>query len=125
MNVNTAETRDFQHGLRQNLAIGDDNDEVGLGGPQGIDGGGLANFQRLLDGKTKTLRRDFHRRRAGLEVATFRAVRLGYNRDNFMAGYFRHGLKTRCGKFRCSHENNTHVESALTEPPKKFKRPAS
>src|ERR1017187_10177824 len=110
--------RDFQHRFRQNLAVRDDNDEVGLGRPQGIDGGWLANLQGLLGGKTETLRHDLHRRWGGFEVATFWAVGLRDDGDDLLAGQLRHGLEALAGEFGCSHESDAHTlsMSAVAEP---------
>ena len=109
MDVNTTQPWHLQHRLRQDLSVGHDNDEIGLRGPQGLDGGRFANFWRLLDGKPETLGHNFHRWWRLLEIAAFRAVGLRDDGDDLVAGHSRHGLKARAGQFRGPHECDAHV----------------
>jgi hypothetical protein len=82
MDVEAAEGRDVEEGLREDLAVGGDDDKVGGPEPEGVDEAGVAGAGGLEDREAAREGLDLHRGRLQLEVASGGLVRLGDDADD-------------------------------------------
>ena len=105
VDVEAAVRREVENGLRENLAVGGDDDQAG--------GEWLEGFRvvpeafRLVHREAARLGLALDRRRLGDELAALRPVRLGEHGDDLDAGRVVERRKAGAGELRRSHEHNS------------------
>ena len=107
MDVERADARDIQNGLRQNETIGGDDQHVG---PEGRQRGAILlglEVQGLTYGNAQLLRKNLDRRGLELVSASGRPVRLAIGCNDLTALPGREVTQHRCGKVRRAHEDDT------------------
>ena len=110
VDVDAAARRNVEHGLRQQLAVGNDDDDLGSKLTQARLL--LLFFERIRLKDRDAVRESklLDRRRGQDLLAALRLIRLRVDRRDLMTGVQKR-LKARYGKIRRAHENNAHYFS--------------
>ena len=111
MDVDAAARRNVEHGLRQQLAIGNDDDDLGskLTQTRLL----LLFFERIRLKDRDAVREGqlLDRGRGQNLLAALRLIRLRVDRRDLMTGVQKR-LKARYGEIRRTHENDPHYSSS-------------
>ena len=110
MNVQAAQARHIQHGLRQDQAIGDDDGDVGIQRSEVLLHIDAAQRDGVTDGQTQRLGPQVDRAFPLGLAAPGGAGRLAIDRDDLMRGVQR--VQHRNRKFRRAHEHQPHARFA-------------
>ena len=111
--IDTAVFRIFQHIRRQDLAVRNDNDEVGIEFLQGFLKCAVLQRLRLPDRNAVFFREHLDRRGDHLHAASLRLIRLGHGADHVHAFLFVHRPQAFRREIRRSHKQHSHS----TAPP--------
>ena len=104
MGVDPAEFWNSEQSRGDDLAIGDDDDGVGIGFAEELFGFGSADFFWLADGEVGSKSGLFYRGEGCLLAASAGAVGLGNDRDEFEVALLKEKLESRDRELRSAAE---------------------
>ena len=113
MHVDAAELWNVQHALRQDLSIGDHDDQVRRQRAKLFHSSIVAEALRLHDGQADGKRVLLHRRLRQLHAAILRRIRLRIDGRDLKAA-FMEPLQAHAGNVRRAHINESHSASSAS-----------